>query len=651
MRAAFIAFLGLWAAGCYKPAITDGALLCSTDNKCPKDLHCACDGACYHAGKEPTTCGGDGDGGLDMTDGDAFVTAGNPGDPCISDNMCSTGFCSIDGVCCDSKCDGACQACNLTGTAGTCTNVAAGTMPSTNHPTCGPDAPSTCIRDGLCDGKGACELYQQSTVCKPGSCDATSNKATAPSKCDGVGNCVTPTAIVCDPFLCDSGNVACQTTCSGSGSGMCKPPATCTAGSCGTKANGSSCTAGTQCTSGNCVDTVCCDTACTGTCQACDLPTTLGMCSPVTSGQPHGTRGNCAGFGSGCSGVCASGNAMTCSFPGNQLANVTCANQSCLNSSTQLNSATCNGSGACSTQVQKPCGNYVCAANACLTSCSSDGNCAAGAPFCNGTTCLATKPNGRACGGNAECTSTFCADGFCCSTNCLAQQCGRCDISAGTCTNTANGTAPVGGRPVCGAGIAACDGTCNGAGACGNFPPSSVACTDSTGGPGNCNGAGTCVGSGCFLGDTMVDTKEGPRAIASIEAGEVVRSFNVFDGDTSWHKVTEVQKRRTQSLVSLVLADNSRLEVTPEHYFWVLGSGWVRAQELGPEDHLLNAGGVATGIASLWSRAARADGAEVDVFNLVVAGSGTYFVGDAPVLVESCDYVNFSSLTSANLPK
>ena len=646
MRALAAAALALAAIGCYHPQITDGALLCAADNKCPQGMHCGCDGACYHAGKDPASCSG-GDGGTeDMSESDGFITSGNPGDPCVSDDMCSTGFCSVDGVCCDSKCDGACQACNLPGTPGTCTDIPAGTMPQAGHADCGPDPQSTCMRDGTCDGHGACQLWLNN-VCTSGSCNPATNSATGASKCDGAGHCVTPNSVTCDPFLCDANNVACLTTCSGNS--QCKAPATCNNMSCGTKANGSPCTAATQCTSGNCIDGFCCDGTCTGKCQACDTAN-VGVCSPVTSGQPHGTRGNCAGFGTSCSGSCAAGTTATCSFPGNGLPNVTCANQSCVAPSTQGNSAQCNGAGACSAQTQVNCAPFACSNNACLTSCSIDSNCASATPFCNAPTCKSTKPNGRACSAPSECTSGICVDGVCCGSACTGQ-CQRCDTSPGNCTNTGNGTAPVNGRPVCGAGIAACDGTCDGNGSCGNFPPSSVACTDATGGPGFCNGAGTCVGTGCFLGDTLVDTNDGLRPIASIVAGDLVRSFDVFSGDNGWHKVTQVQTRRSRSLITVALGNGTSLDVTPEHYFWVLGSGWVRALELSPDDRLMEHGEEPVAIVALSSRSARPDGAEVDVYNLVVEGVGTYFVGDKPVLVESCDYVNFSHLGSDDLPE
>src|SRR5262245_65700254 len=47
---------------------------------------------------------------------------------------------------------------------------------------------------------------------------------------------------------------------------------------------GSSCTAPDQCASGNCVSGVCCDTACTNQCDACNLTGLVGTCSPRPNG-------------------------------------------------------------------------------------------------------------------------------------------------------------------------------------------------------------------------------------------------------------------------------------------------------------------------------------------------------------------------------
>ena len=82
-------------------------------------------------------------------------------------------------------------------------------------------------------------------------------------------------------------------------------------------ANGDHCNPGDPCGSGHCVDGVCCDTACTGQCQACDLPDAhgkLGTCSTVMSGGVHGTRTACTDDGSGCGGACA-GDPTQCGYP------------------------------------------------------------------------------------------------------------------------------------------------------------------------------------------------------------------------------------------------------------------------------------------------------------------------------------------------
>jgi len=65
---------------------------------------------------------------------------------------------------------------------------------------------------------------------------------------------------------------------------------------------GTSCGEARECNSGNCVDYVCCDKPCSGSCQACDVAGRAGTCSTVT-GAPHGTR-TCPAGPDGCPGTC-----------------------------------------------------------------------------------------------------------------------------------------------------------------------------------------------------------------------------------------------------------------------------------------------------------------------------------------------------------
>ena len=52
------------------------------------------------------------------------------------------------------------------------------------------------------------------------------------------------------------------------------------------KTTGQTCGAASECVSGSCADGVCCNTACTGTCTACNVAGAVGTCSNSASGQP-----------------------------------------------------------------------------------------------------------------------------------------------------------------------------------------------------------------------------------------------------------------------------------------------------------------------------------------------------------------------------
>jgi hypothetical protein len=109
---------------------------------------------------------------------------------CTTPYDCRSGFCA-DGRCCDVACIGPCEACDVAGAEGTCANLAAGDVPRSSHPNCG-------------------------------------------------------------PFKCATAG-ACRTTCVVDG----------------------------DCVSAHCSDGVCCDVACTGACEACDVAGHVGTCSPV----------------------------------------------------------------------------------------------------------------------------------------------------------------------------------------------------------------------------------------------------------------------------------------------------------------------------------------------------------------------------------
>ena len=110
------------------------------------------------------------------------------------------------------------------------------------------------------------------------------------------------------------------------------------AGACNTK-NGQPCITAADCASGYCIDDVCCDSACAGTCMSCRQTGRAGACAPYAANtDPQGECGQGTGkCKSTCDGVGA------CAYP---TTDVTCA-------SCQL----CNGSGDCTVHDLDTCGN------------------------------------------------------------------------------------------------------------------------------------------------------------------------------------------------------------------------------------------------------------------------------------------------------
>jgi len=91
-------------------------------------------------------------------------------------------------------------------------------------------------------------------------------------------------ANVCAPYLCDGSSAECPTSCTSDA--QCSSNADCLGGSCIPKKElGAICADGIECASGLCIDDVCCDSPCDGSCDRCDVAGSRGTCSPVAEGS------------------------------------------------------------------------------------------------------------------------------------------------------------------------------------------------------------------------------------------------------------------------------------------------------------------------------------------------------------------------------
>ncbi len=444
---------------------------------------------------------------------------GQKGDACASAGECQSGLTCVydpsDGssTCCDSACTNPCDACK-----------AANKTSNTGSGTCGPrkinmyvgetscpiTAQSTCGTSGYyCDGAGACAKHSAFTQCGPSSCvDGDTQNDTR--YCDGAGTCLAQTSTDCGAgFQCAgsqcytscyndvdycTANYYCQTWTSPYY--VCQPK----------KNDGASCSYGSECKKGNCVDNVCCDTACGGTCQACTnalTGKTTGTCNQITLGtDPQGECNDNGAGACGQNGLCNGASACQLYASG-----TLCVAASCASATSRNNQDTCSGAGSCVDNGITNCATgYACVTGVCQTSCSSDSQCAS-AYYCETATsqCVPDKAPGAACPRDGACSGNAnCVDGVCCDSSCTGS-CRSCLknrtglASDGTCGNTLDDTDPENECAIDSGYPNSCQapGLCNGEGACRPYAKLAVECdpdecADSTLTNWECNGAGTC---------------------------------------------------------------------------------------------------------------------------------------------------------------
>lgn len=165
------------------------------------------------------------------------------------------------------------------------------------------------------------------------------------------------------------------------------------------QSNGKPCNAANECSSGYCVDDVCCENACDGTCSACNVsPMTAGTCTMVPPGQKD-TYGTivCSGiFSCDGNGVCKKDNGQGCATA-SDCVNAQCVDGYCCNEACTATCKACNLSGTLGICKNVPLG-------------MQDNN----APLtCNGTqTCDGSGSckliNGQPCSSNSMCLSGYC---------------------------------------------------------------------------------------------------------------------------------------------------------------------------------------------------------------------------------------------------
>ncbi|MDC3984826.1 MopE-related protein [Polyangium jinanense] len=386
--------------------------------------------------------------GTNVCDGTGTCKKSN-GAVCGAGNECLSGNC-VDGVCCNSTCTSTCQACSAAakgqGSDGTCGNIVSGMQDNV--------AASTCVGMNACNGSGVCKETNGSACSTTGEClsnfcaDGVCCNAACTGTCDACSIAAGGTTDgTCGDMIPGLEDTNATTVCSGANA--CGPSGTCVNNK---KENGQSCTMANDCASGQCVEGVCCNSACTGTCQSCSVTGNVGMCSPIPAGQPDNVPANTCTGTSACdgAGTCEKANGQTCSTP-DECGSGNCVDNVCCNSSCNGVCQACNTAGNPGVCSPVPVG-------------TSDSLCPTGQGCDGAGGCK--KLNGQACASAAECNSGHCVDGVCCNGACSGV-CEACSAAAkgsggnGTCQPITSGKYDDFPANTCVAPSA-----CNGAGVC-----------------------------------------------------------------------------------------------------------------------------------------------------------------------------------------
>jgi len=131
-------------------------------------------------------------GGEDQSTAEVYSSAEN-GQPCEVGRQCASGFC-VDGVCCNTACDGQCVTCGLAGFEGDCSIAPAGTDP---HNDCGGGG----LCDDVCAANGTC-TDRVGEVCIPSSCLEDGIHAILQATCKAPGGSCDTASVDCTPYRC-----------------------------------------------------------------------------------------------------------------------------------------------------------------------------------------------------------------------------------------------------------------------------------------------------------------------------------------------------------------------------------------------------------------------------------------------------------------
>lgn len=136
----------------------------------------------------------------------------------------------------------------------------------------------------------------------------------------------------------------------------------------------------------------------------------------------------------------------------------------------------------------------------------------------------------------------------------------------------------------------------------------------------------------CFAAGTKVLTESGLKNIEEIQIGEKVYALNMDTKEKELKNVLEVSKGYSKEIYEIV-AENTVIQATPTHPFYIEGKGWVRAYQLEEGEKLTAVGTdeklVVSSIKCIYYEE------PVTVYNLTIGINHNYLITEYNILVHN----------------
>lgn len=135
----------------------------------------------------------------------------------------------------------------------------------------------------------------------------------------------------------------------------------------------------------------------------------------------------------------------------------------------------------------------------------------------------------------------------------------------------------------------------------------------------------------CFVEGTSVAVPGGQKNIEDVCLGDLVYAYNENEAQIKEELVTAISNREASKLVEICTDEGDQIISTVDHLWYVETAGWKRAGDLKAGEQLRTLDGTKNTVSSVASQEKT-----VTVYNLTVANSHTYYVGEkSPVLVHN----------------